>query len=136
MRIDPNFAIAVQEAEKHWLENANEILASILEEIRLRVTSENTSMKELVMALDTISNKWNLAMGKPTSFGVSANVKVDKTKMKDEELNERLKELEDHLNMGDNSALPHHKLLQEDADGIYPLDTQDSLGEDSTKEGE
>jgi hypothetical protein len=124
MRSDPNFALAVQEAETHWLSKANTILAEILDEVRKRVTSPDTSMNELVKALDAISNKWNIAMGKPTSFGISANVKVDRT-IKDEDLDNRIKELENYM----LTTPPHHQIPQGESDGIPPLNSSEHLGE-------
>lgn len=130
MRTDPNFALAVQEAESHWLSKANTVLAEILDEVRRRITSPDTSMNELVKALDAISNKWNIAMGKPTSFGVSASVKVDRT-IKDEDLDNRIKELENYM----LTTPPHHQLPQGESDGIPPLNSSEHLGESFVEGG-
>lgn len=124
LRSDEGFALAVQEAEEHWLSKANTVLAEILDEIRNRVTSQDTSMTELVKALDAISNKWNIKMGKPTSFGVSASVKITKD-MQDEDLDNRLKEIEKHL----LTTPPLHQLPQGVSEEKTPLNTTEPLGE-------
>ena len=128
LRTDESFALAVKEAEEHWLSKANTVLAEILDEIRNRVTSQDTSMTELVKALDAISNKWNIAMGKPTSFGVSASVKIDKN-MQDEDLDNRLKEIEKHL----LTTPPLHQLPQGGSAEESPLNTTEPLGETLTE---
>jgi len=125
MRNDKGFALAVQEAEEHWLSKANTVLAELLGEIKARITLPETSMGELVKALDTISNKWNVAMGKPTSFGVTANITKVDSGMKDEELDKRIREIERHMIV----SPPHHQLPQEGLEEDNPLTSSESPGE-------
>jgi hypothetical protein len=132
MRKDKEFALAIEKAEQSWLENANSVLSELLAEIRERITSPETSMKELVTAIDVLSNKWNLYMGKPTSLDASVKINVTK-EIKDEELDERLKELERHFIL---APLPHNELPQDMGLGNPPLISKPFLGEVQTIEGE
>ena len=132
MRQDPEFALLVQDAEQTWLTNANSVLTELLDEIRARISQPETSMKELVSAIDVLSNKWNLYMGKPTSFDASVKVNVTK-EIKDEELDSRLLELERHFIL---APLPHQELSQDDDSGNPPLVSESHLGEDTIIEGE
>jgi len=66
MKMDPEFEEAVVEAREEWLASANEVLNDIIRQIKAKVNDGECSLKELVLALDTISKKWNIAMGKPT----------------------------------------------------------------------
>lgn len=94
MRVDKEYAAAVRETEEHWLSTANSILTEIINEIKNRISRPDTTVTELVKALDTISAKWNLAMGQPTSFEAKVNITKE---MKDEELDNRIRELEKHF---------------------------------------
>jgi hypothetical protein len=93
VRADPMFAQALEDIENYWLKKANKILSELMEQIRVKIMDPETTMGDLVKALDVISNKYNLSMGKPTSFSASANLNMNKKeKLSEEELD---KEIED-----------------------------------------
>lgn len=90
---NPAFKETIEEIERHWLEKANTILSEILTEIRVRISSPETTMGDLVRAIDVISDKYNLHLGKPTSFNASANLNITQN-LSDEELDKKIKDIE------------------------------------------
>lgn len=94
MYFDPDYEGEVKKMEEHWLADANKVLGEIIGEIRNRITDPTTTVGELVKALDTISDKYNIQIGKPTS--VNANYSLIQN-LPDEELEKRIKELEDQF---------------------------------------
>jgi hypothetical protein len=89
--LDGDFRDKVNEMEKHYLTEANAILNEVITEIRSRIAKPDTTMNDLIKALDVISNKYSLAMGLPTNTNLNVNVVKN---MNDEELDKRISELE------------------------------------------
>lgn len=94
--LDEEFREKCDASEQHYLAEANKILFEVINEIRVRVSNPDTTMNDLIKALDVISNKLNLAMGMPTNIGANVNVNLVKN-MNDDELTNRINELEQHF---------------------------------------
>ena len=134
LSIHPDFKDTLEQLEQHWLRNANTVLTEIITEIRNRVTSPETTVGDLVKALDTISNKYSLHLGKPTSL--TANVSLVKN-LSDDELDRKLKELEAQVLSAPqyiyHAALPTVDFPIED--GTPPLPSSATSGEGSATAG-
>jgi len=93
MALNPAFKRLLEEEERHWLERANKVLTEIIEEIRTRITKRKTTMGDLVKALDVISDKYNIELGKPTSIEGNYHLHAIKG-ISDPDLDKRISELE------------------------------------------
>ena len=93
MALDPDYKKIVNDAEEYWLSKANEVLKEIITAIRSKIAAPDVTMQDLVKALDVISNKYNIDMGKPTSIGLDYKLQITKD-MDDGEIDKRLLELE------------------------------------------
>ena len=101
--LDSDFRKAIEEHENTWLSNANIILTEIMNMIRKKILDPDVTMAELVKALDVISVKYDLSLGKPT-----ARVKHDVEHHKDmteEELDKRITMLSEKLKLPMNKTI-------------------------------
>lgn len=102
----PEWGEMLEEAEQHWLTNANNVLKALIDEIKNKISNPLTTMTDLVRALDTISNKYNIHLGKPTSLSASYSLHESVKKMTDEELDARIDEIEKHFLPSEPILLP------------------------------
>ena len=76
MALDPVYKQLIEDRENFWLNEANTILCELVEAIRTKIMDPDTTMGDLVRALDVISDKYNLHMGKPTSIAETRHSKL------------------------------------------------------------
>lgn len=91
--LDTNFRKEIETMEQHWLYKINTVLREIVDKIQERV-GLGMGDKDLIRALDVISDKYNLEQGKPTSRRDHRHFIGDLT---EEELDERIKDKQHRL---------------------------------------
>jgi hypothetical protein len=90
-KLDPKFAKKLEDIEVHWLNDANEILKELMVQIRILAQNPMAELKDVIKALDVISNKYNLHQGLPTSIEEQRK-KI--TNLTDEDLDDRINQLQ------------------------------------------
>lgn len=102
--LDAEFAAALKMNQNDYLTEANEVLKEMMVAIRERVKSGDEKLKDIVQALDILSNKYNNFLGLPTNVqGHLHKHQVETISKKpseftEEELDAQISETRDFLN--------------------------------------
>ena len=102
--LDVEFAAMLKATQNNYLEEANDILKECMAEIRKRIGSGDEKLRDVVNALDVLSNKYNNFLGLPTNVQGHLHkhqvetVSKKPSQLTEEELDAHIEETRDFLN--------------------------------------